>query len=173
MPTFDVVIADITKFTADAIVNAANQTLLGGGGVDGAIHRAAGPKLLLCCMTLGGCGVGEAKLTPAFGIKTARHIIHTVGPRFSNSKAERCDELLHNAYWNSLELAERAGCKTVAFPSISTGAFRFPLERASLVVAGTFLEYRKKPSSLTSVTMVCFDVATAEAYKNAFEIAGL
>ncbi len=173
MPTFDVVIADITKFAADAIVNAANSTLLGGGGVDGAIHRAAGSKLKLCCMTLGGCDVGEAKLTPAFEIRTARYIIHTVGPYFSVSKAERCDELLRSAYLNSLLLAEKAGCRTVAFPSISTGAFRFPVERASLVVAKTFLDFRQKPSALTSVTMTCFDVATAEAYKNAFELAGL
>ncbi|MDD3589534.1 MAG: macro domain-containing protein [Thermoguttaceae bacterium] len=169
MPTFDVVIADITKFTADAIVNAANKTLLGGGGVDGAIHRAAGPQLLAYCIKLKGCETGSAKISPAFGISTARYIIHTPGPRFSRRKADLCDALLSSSYFSSLYLAEKADCQTIAFPSISTGGYSFPLERAAMVVAKTFFVYKKLGSSLTSVTMACFDVATANAYKEAFE----
>src|SRR5688572_2660282 len=120
--------ADITAEPVDAIVNAASESLLGGGGVDGAIHRAAGPELLEACRALGGCPTGEARITPGFRLK-ARHVIHTVGPIWSGgSRRER--ELLASAYERSLELATSHGLRTLALPSISTGAYRFPLEEA-------------------------------------------
>lgn len=171
MPTqFEVVLADITKFEADAIVNAANTTLLGGGGVDGAIHRAAGVKLYAYCLTLGGCKTGEAKISPAFNIQTAKYIIHTPGPRFSRSKADLCAQLLKNSYVNSLRLAEENGCQTIAFPSISTGIYRFPLESAANIVAGVFRQYDGK---LRRATMCCFDQTTEAAYRKAFTDIGI
>ena len=173
MTVFNVTISDITKFPADAIVNAANTTLLGGGGVDGAIHRAAGPRLLEYCRSLGGCETGLAKITPAFNITTASHIIHTPGPRFTAAKADLCDALLSMSYLNSIALAEKSGLKTLAFPSISTGIYAFPLERAASVVAKTFFQYKQQDGTLQSITMVCFDATTAKAYKEAFAKMGL
>ena len=160
---------DITKSTTDAIVNAANCTLLGGGGVDGAIHRAAGLKLYLYCAKLGGCKTGEAKITPGFNLP-AKYIIHTPGPVWSAKREEECDALLHNSYFNSLRLAEENGCQTIAFPSISTGIYRFPLDRAAGIVAKTFAEYfRANPESCVKrATMVCFDDNTYAAYERAF-----
>ena len=164
-----VTLGDITKFEGDAIVNAANCTLLGGGGVDGAIHRAAGPKLLLHCMTLGGCRTGEAKITPGFKL-AAKYIIHTPGPRYTSMTQDAADEKLRDCYWNSLTLAEQNECRTVAFPSISTGIYRFPLERAAAIVARTLSEYAQThDSGIEEVTMVCFDQTTYEAYRAAFE----
>ena len=162
-------LGDITRSTTDAIVNAANCTLLGGGGVDGAIHRAAGVKLQAYCATLGGCKTGEAKITPGFKLP-AKYVIHTPGPVWSKSHAERCDALLRNSYFNSLSVAEENGCKTLAFPSISTGIYHFPLERAAAIVAKTFAEYftANPESCLERVTMVCFDANTYSAYEKAF-----
>ena len=166
-------LGDITKFECDAIVNAANCTLLGGGGVDGAVHRAAGPKLLLHCMTLGGCKTGEAKITPGFKL-AAKYIIHTPGPRYPSLAPDVADEKLRNCYWNSLTLADQNNCRTVAFPSISTGIYRFPLERAAEIVARTLSEYAQThQTGIDEVTMVCFDQTTFEAYRNAFEKANL
>ncbi|MEE8548240.1 MAG: O-acetyl-ADP-ribose deacetylase, partial [Alphaproteobacteria bacterium] len=137
----EIVAADITKLELDAIVNAANTSLLGGGGVDGAIHRAAGPELGDECRTLGGCSTGEAKITKGHGLP-ADWVIHTVGPVWHGGKADE-DQLLAGCYRNSLELARQHQIRSIAFPSISTGAYRFPFERAAKIAIETvaaFLE---------------------------------
>ena len=143
--TFDikVIIQDITKLgpDIDAIVNAANESLLGGGGVDGAIHRAAGPKLLEECMTIGGCNPGEAKATKAYNLPY-KYIIHTVGPRYYSDPNP--SETLRNCYLNCLRIADDLGLESIAFPSISTGAFGYPVEEAALIVAQVFREYNPK-----------------------------
>lgn len=162
-------LGDITESTDDAIVNAANCTLMGGGGVDGAIHRAAGIRLYAYCLKLGGCRTGEAKATPGFNLK-AKHIIHTPGPVWSPKRAERCDALLRDSYYNSLTLAEELHCRTISFPSISTGIYRFPLDRAAAIVAKTFVEYfsARPESCVKRATMTCFDQKTYRAYDEAF-----
>ncbi len=168
---FEVVVQDITTFEADAIVNAANTTLLGGGGVDGAIHRAAGKELLEYCRTLNGCKTGEAKITPGFKLP-AKYVIHTPGPvfRFYCRNPERADELLANCYRNSLKIAEETGCRSIAFSSISTGVYAFPIQRAAKVVRGVFEEFAKtSPKNLRRVVMACFNETTANAYREAFE----
>ncbi len=167
----EIVQGDITKLASDAIVNAANSTLLGGGGVDGAIHAAAGPELVEQCRTLGGCPTGEAKLTKGYRLP-ARHVVHTVGPIWRGGNAGE-DELLARCYRNSLELAHRHGLRTIAFPSISTGAYGFPAERASriaLAEIGRFLEQNSTPEV---IHIVCFDRRTLDCYQAAWgEIAG-
>lgn len=172
MTVFELFLGDITKFQADAIVNAANTSLLDGGGVTGAIHKAAGPRLLETCKRFGGCATGEARITPAFDIRSADYIIHTPGPIFSAQQALQCDRQLAQCYRNSIKLAEQHYCKTLAFPSISTGIFHFPLNRAANVVADVFMEIRGV-SKLEHITMCCFDTATLNAYAAVFRSYGL
>lgn len=154
MGTIELVLGDITKQKVDAIVNAANTTLLGGGGVDGAIHRAAGPELLEECRRLGGCAAGEAKITKGYRLP-AKFVIHTVGPVWRGGKGGE-DEPLRNCYRNSLKLAERNGVKTIAFPSISTGAYRFPIELASRIAVDTVRGYLKRSRGIERVAFVCY-----------------
>lgn len=161
---------DITKIdNVDAIVNAANSSLLGGGGVDGAIHRAAGPELLFECRLLGGCKTGQAKITKAYQLP-CRHIIHTVGPVW-NGGSHNEDQLLADCYQNSLRLAAEHKIRTIAFPSISTGIYAFPVERAAKVAVGTVDRFlRENPELFARVLWVLFDDRTKEAYKNAVQM---
>ncbi|MCX7710724.1 MAG: O-acetyl-ADP-ribose deacetylase [Clostridia bacterium] len=164
---FDIIMGDITKLNVDAIVNAANSSLLGGGGVDGAIHRAAGSELVMECRQLNGCKTGEAKITKGYKLP-AKWVIHTVGPVWQGgNKGE--DELLATCYKNSLELAAKTGVKTVAFPSISTGAYRFPVERAAGIAIREIKRFLEADSSLEKVWMVCFDEVT---YRKYVEVSG-
>src|SRR5439155_20478830 len=156
---------DITKFAADAIVNAANTSLLGGGGVDGAIHRAGGPEILDECRRLGGCETGQAKATTA-GRLPARYVIHTVGPVWRGGE-NREDELLASCHRNSLELAANLGCATVAFPAISTGAFGFPVERAARVALTTSADAIAELPEIERVTFVLFDGHSYDAFETA------
>lgn len=155
---------DITKVRVDAIVNAANRTLLGGGGVDGAIHRAAGPKLLDECRTLGGCQTGQAKITGGYGLP-AKFVIHTVGPVwYGGSRGE--EGLLADAYRNSLALAVSRGLKSIAFPAISTGAYRFPFESAARIALSTVKEFIEcHPDSLERVVFVLFSRSDYDVYR--------
>jgi O-acetyl-ADP-ribose deacetylase (regulator of RNase III) len=149
-----IVTGDITRMDVDAIVNAANNSLLGGGGVDGAIHRAAGPELLAECKTLGGCPTGEARITRGYRLP-ARWVIHTVGPIWRGG-AHGEDELLASAWRNSLALAAERGLRTIAFPSISTGAYAFPLARAARIAMDTTLTFLRENELPEEVTVVCF-----------------
>jgi len=150
----EVVEGDITRLDVDAIVNAANSSLLGGGGVDGAIHRAAGPGLLEECRALHGCATGEAKISKGYNL-TAKWVIHTVGPVWGGgSRGE--DELLASCYRNSLALAVANGVKTIAFPCISTGAYRFPLERATRIALTEVGDFLKKNPGIEKVYLACF-----------------
>lgn len=155
---------DITHQTVDAIVNAANTSLLGGGGVDGAIHRAAGPQLLNECRTLGGCPTGEAKITKGYNLP-AKYIIHTVGPIWHGG-TEGEDELLANCYKNSFKLARLHKLTTIAFPSISTGVYGFPVQRASMIAVREIAGALDGNSSL-SVLVICFDEHTFRTYLEA------
>ncbi len=159
---FRVIKGDITQIEADAIVNAANTFLLGGGGVDGAIHRAAGPKLLEACRRLNGCKTGEAKITKAFNLK-AKHIIHTVGPVWKYRSYFE-DDILRNCYRFCFELAKEYNIKTIAFPCISTGVFRFPKERAAKIAIKTCKEMMKKVD-VREVIFVCYDDLNFLIYK--------
>jgi O-acetyl-ADP-ribose deacetylase (regulator of RNase III) len=160
-----IVQADITTQPVDAIVNAANNSLLGGGGVDGAIHRAAGPKLLEECSTLGGCETGNAKITKGYNLP-ANYVIHTVGPIWQGG-SEHEESLLAKCYKSCFNLAQKHNIKTLAFPSISTGVYRFPVERASSLALQEILRELETNSALERVTIVCFDKATYETYLSA------
>ncbi|WP_347474898.1 O-acetyl-ADP-ribose deacetylase [Sarcina sp. DSM 11001] len=155
---------DITKISdVEAIVNAANKSLLGGGGVDGAIHRAAGPKLLEECKALHGCNTGEAKLTNAYNLP-CKYVIHTVGPVWGGGKRKEA-QLLADCYRNSLQVAVDHKIRSVAFPSISTGAYRYPLEEAAKIAVATVNEFiEDHPGELDLVEWVLFDQKTYEAY---------
>jgi O-acetyl-ADP-ribose deacetylase (regulator of RNase III) len=161
-----IVEGDLTRIDADAIVNAANTSLLGGGGVDGAIHRAAGPELLEECRGLGGCEVGEAKITRGYRLP-ARWVIHTVGP-FWKGGARGEDQLLASCYRKSLQLAAEKGIRTIAFPSISTGAYRFPLERAARIALREAANFLAKEPSIEKVIFVCFGKEAEATYRKAF-----
>ena len=156
---------DITLSAVDAIVNAANNSLLGGGGVDGAIHRAAGPELLEACRALGGCETGAAKITAGFRLK-AKHVIHTVGPKWRGG-AHAEDDLLASCYLRSLGLAAGQDLRTVAFRSISTGAYRFPLDRAAPIAVAAVRAALAAQSSVREVTFVCFSDEIAATYRTA------
>jgi O-acetyl-ADP-ribose deacetylase len=162
-----VVQGDITTMEVDAIVNAANSSLLGGGGVDGAIHRKAGPALLEECMKVrarqGGCKTGEAVITGA-GKLPARFVIHAVGPRWSETGKE-LDRLLADAYANSLRLAVENGVRTIAFPNISTGIYGFPKKLAAEIAVGTVREFLEGHSGIVQVVFVCFDAENFEIYR--------
>lgn len=153
---------DITRLHVDAIVNAANNTLLGGGGVDGAIHRAAGPALLEECRTLNGCATGEAKITRGYNLP-AKWVIHTVGPVWRGG-GNREDELLANCYRNSLSLAEKYDIKTIAFPAISTGVYRFPVERAAEIAVREIKNFLEINTVIEKVTLVCFGEASYQKH---------
>lgn len=165
MSRIDIVLGDITRSDADAIVNAANCSLLGGGGVDGAIHRAAGPELLAECRTLHGCETGKAKITKGYRLQ-AKYVIHTPGPVWHGG-AYGEDKLLASCYRSCLELASEKGCKTVDFPSISTGVYHFPLDRASKIAIGTIADYLEEHPEIERVRMVCFDARTERFYRDA------
>ena len=154
---------DITKLAVDAIVNAANSSLLGGGGVDGAIHRAAGPDMLKECAALGGCVTGQAKITNGYNLP-ARHVIHTVGPVWHGGNQNE-DDLLADCYRNSLALAVRHGIRTIAFPAISTGVYRFPAQRACMIAIGAVAQFLAQEPEMDKVTFVCFDAETYEMYR--------
>jgi O-acetyl-ADP-ribose deacetylase len=168
----EICIADITTLALDAIVNAANQTLLGGGGVDGAIHRAAGPELLAECRTLGGCETGRAKITRGYRLP-AKHVIHAVGPVWSGGdKNEK--ELLASCYRNALDLAAAHRLTSLAFPAISTGVYRFPPERAARIAVGTVVaQLASSPRGLDRVVFCCFAPDAASQHMNAFADLGL
>ena len=166
-PRIEIIQGDITELAVDAIVNAANSSLLGGGGVDGAIHRAAGPELLEACRKLGGCPTGEARLTEGYRLP-ARYVIHAVGPVWTGGKNNE-DALLASAYRASLTLAVQHGLRSIAFPAISTGAYGFPLERAVPIALNTVQAFLGNDQTLQRVIMVCFGADVYQTYMRFFQ----
>ncbi|NPE27521.1 O-acetyl-ADP-ribose deacetylase [Methanococcoides sp. SA1] len=158
---------DIVKLNVDAIVNAANNSLLGGGGVDGAIHKAAGPQLLEECRVLDGCLAGEAKITSGYRLP-AKYVIHTVGPIWKEGASGE-DNKLAKCYRNSLKVAVKNGVRTIAFPSISTGAYGFPVEKAATIAMREITAFLEKNESIEKVLMVCFNEEAFRSYSNALE----
>jgi len=167
MAEIKIIIADITTLAVDAIVNAANSTLLGGGGVDGAIHRAAGPALLDECMTLGGCSTGEARLTDGYDLP-ARFIIHTVGPVYHDG-TEGEHRFLGLCYTNCLKLAVAHNCKSIAFPAISCGAYGFPIGEAALVAIQQTTLFLKQNDSIERVIFACASTEVQRALEDAYQ----
>ena len=168
----DVLIADITTLDVDAIVNAANRALLGGGGVDGAIHRAAGPELLAECRTLGGCDTGSAKITQGYRLP-ARHVIHAVGPVWKGGSADE-ERLLASCYRTALTLAAARGLASIAFPAISTGIYGFPADLAGRIAVGTVAsDLAADPRGITRVVFCCFSGGSARHHVDAFAALGL
>ena len=163
----NIIQGDITKMEVDAIVNAANSSLLGGGGVDGAIHSAAGEELLEECKQIGGCPTGEARITKGYNLP-AKHVIHTVGPVWRGGENNEV-ELLKSAYQNSLLLAQKNGLKTIAFPNISTGIYGFPKRRAAKIAIRTVKEFLEKLKKPMDVTFVCFDEENLAFYNELIE----
>jgi O-acetyl-ADP-ribose deacetylase (regulator of RNase III) len=161
----EIIQGDITTLDVDAIVNAANKSLLGGGGVDGAIHRAAGPELKAECRTLGGCETGEAKVTRGYRLKT-RYVIHTVGPVWQGGEHDE-DRLLANCYSNSLALAKARGLKSIAFPAISTGAYGFPPDRAAAIAVRTLAKELEGDAQFERVILCCFSRDSAKHHEAA------
>jgi O-acetyl-ADP-ribose deacetylase (regulator of RNase III) len=163
--SIEAILGDITQQRVDAIVNAANTTLLGGGGVDGAIHRAAGPELLEECRRIGGCPTGEARITKGYRLP-ARYVIHTVGPVWSGGRRGE-PELLRSCYVNSLRLATEHGIRSIAFPSISTGAYRYPIEQAATIAVETVRDALEKATAVELVRFVCFSERDLNVYRKA------
>ncbi|WP_258103553.1 O-acetyl-ADP-ribose deacetylase [Marinoscillum sp. MHG1-6] len=163
----NIIEGDITTLDVDAIVNAANQSLMGGGGVDGAIHRAAGPELNEACQPLGGCDTGDAKITPGFKLK-AQYVIHTVGPVWYGGHRNE-EALLASAYRRSLEVAAENQLRTIAFPSISTGAYRFPFDRACQIALQTISDFLNKQDSIEKVYLVMFGERDRIGMERVFE----
>lgn len=166
MKKIEIIQGDITSLHVDAIVNAANETLLGGGGVDGAIHRAAGPELLEECRRLNGCKTGEAKITKGYRLH-ARYVIHTVGPIWKGGNSNE-DDLLKNCYYNSLKIAEGHSLSSIAFPAISTGVYGFPFKRASKIAVNTVKEFMEKRGSINKIVFILFGQKDYDLFNEVF-----